>query len=78
MVTMTNNINMDDLFNDTWDLSMSTIIDIVNENQINKSVRSLPNDPNLFSTDLTFFGLTNYVKNLILKYKGIETLYGKK
>lgn len=67
-------------FGDTWDLSMSTVPEIVPEvakENINSNYQSLFNEFKPLSDNFSFFGLPNYVKNLIFKYKGIDQLYGK-
>lgn len=70
-----------DILYDSWDLSMSTIPDdIEEENKLGNSTRLLLDEADrielLVARD-TFFGLPNRVRSLISKYKGIDKLYGK-
>lgn len=69
---------MTDFFNDTWDISMSVIPDYNNESKTNYSflLKSF-NNSLATKTDTSFFGLSDNVRSLILKYKGIEKLYGE-
>lgn len=68
-----------ELFYDSWDLSMSTVLNnIEDENKLSCSSRMLLDEAERIEsllTQNTFFGLPNKVKTLICKYKGIDKLY---
>lgn len=70
-----------EIFYDSWDLSMSTVLNnIEDENKLSCSSRLLLDEAERIESRLTqntFFGLPNKVKTLICKYKGIDKLYGE-
>lgn len=72
---MVSSIGTYDFFSDAWDLSMSTVPEVAEENK-NISYHSLFNEFKPCSPNSSFFGLPNHVKDLIFKYKGIDRLYG--
>ncbi|XP_065212353.1 helicase POLQ-like [Planococcus citri] len=67
---------MADFFNDTWDISMSVIPDFNNDSKTGNSfLQKQSSHCSAARGDNSFFGLSDNVRALILKYKGIEKLY---